>query len=113
LLALCFSANFCFGQEPIVEIKVSPEKRVFKNSAWNKPIVIKSQDEAAKHFGKDALDAIAKKVDFKKQIVLLFAWQGSGGDKLPTQGAHQGIGADQGGPDKGDRDFAPIRRFPI
>ena len=45
-------------------------------------IMIKSQDDAAKHFGKAGLDAIAKEVDFKKQIVLVFAWQGSGGDKL-------------------------------
>src|SRR5262245_25217629 len=82
LFALCFSASCCFGQEPIVEIKVTPEKSVFKNSAWNKPIVVTSQDEAAKHFGKGALKTIAQKVDFKKQIVLVFAWQGSGGDKL-------------------------------
>jgi hypothetical protein len=85
LFALCFSAGCCFGQEPIVEIKVTPEKSVFKNAVWNKPIVIKSQDEAAKHFGKDALETIAQKVDFKKQIVLVFAWQGSGGDKLQYQ----------------------------
>ena len=82
LFALCVSAGFCFGEEPIVEIKVTPEKSVFKDSAWNKPLVIKSQEDAAKHFGKDALETIAKKVDFKKQIVLVFAWQGSGGDKL-------------------------------
>jgi hypothetical protein len=82
LFALYFSAGCCFGQEPIVEIKVTPEKSAFKNSAWSKPIVIKSQDEAARHFGKDALETIASKIDFKKQIVLVFAWQGSGGDKL-------------------------------
>lgn len=80
--ALCLSASFAAGQEAIVELKVTPEKSVFKNSAWNKPIVIKSEDEAAKHFGKEAVEAIAKKVDFKKQIVLVFAWQGSGGDQL-------------------------------
>ncbi len=82
----CVSASVAVGQEqlvgPIVELKVTPEKSVFKNSAWDKPIVIKSQDEAAKHFGKDAVEVIANKVDFKKQIVLVFAWQGSGGDKL-------------------------------
>src|SRR4051812_24791386 len=82
LLALCLSAGSAAGQEPIVELKVTPEKSAFKNSAWNKPIVVKSQDEAGKHFGKDALEEIARKVDFKKQIVLVFAWQGSGGDKL-------------------------------
>jgi hypothetical protein len=85
LLALCLSARFAAGQEPsaaITELKVTPEKSAFKNSAWNKPIVLKSQDEAAKHFGKQALEVIAKNVNFKKQIVLVFAWQGSGGDKL-------------------------------
>jgi hypothetical protein len=82
LFALLFSAGIAFGQGPIAELKVAPEKSVFKNSAWNKPIVIKSQNDAAKHFGKDALDTISKNVDFKKQIVLVFAWQGSGGDKL-------------------------------
>jgi hypothetical protein len=88
-LAICLSAGVAVGQnqllDPIVALKVTPEKSVFKNSAWDKPIVIKSQDEAAKHFGKDALDVIAKKVDFKKQVVLVFAWQGSGGDKLDYQ----------------------------
>ncbi|MFO0966001.1 MAG: hypothetical protein U0793_10515 [Gemmataceae bacterium] len=82
LFALCCAAGPCFGQEALVELKVAPEKSVFKGSVWSKPIVIKSQDDAAKHFGKDALQTIAKSVDFKKQIVLLFAWQGSGGDKL-------------------------------
>ena len=85
LFALCLSASVAAGQEPIVELTVTPEKSAFKNSAWNKPIVIKSQDEAAKHFGKDALATITTKVDFKKQIVLVFAWQGSGGDKLEYQ----------------------------
>lgn len=85
LFALCLSAGLAAGQEPIVDLKVTPEKSVFKNSAWNKPIVVKSPEEAAKHFGKDALEAIGKKVDFQKQIVLIFAWQGSGGDKLDYQ----------------------------
>lgn len=75
-------AGFAAAQQPIVELKVTPEKSVFKDSAFHKPIVIKSKDDAAKHFGKDALESINKSVDFDKQIVLVFAWQGSGGDKL-------------------------------
>src|SRR5436190_23873111 len=82
LFALCLSARGAAGQEAIIELKVKPEESAFKESAWNKPIVIRSQDEAAKHFGKDALEAIARAVDFKKQVVLVFAWKGSGGDKL-------------------------------
>jgi hypothetical protein len=79
---LAAMASSAFAQNPIVAIKVMPEKSVFKDSAWNKPIVIKSQEDAAKHFDKNALEVIAKQVDFKKQIVLVFAWQGSGGDRL-------------------------------
>jgi hypothetical protein len=66
----------------IVAVKVTPDDRVFKDSAWNKPIVIKSADDAGKHFSKDALAALTKQVDFKNQVVLAFAWKGSGGDKL-------------------------------
>ncbi len=75
-------AGGALAQQPIVRIKVTPEKHVFKDSTWNKPIVIKSQDDAAKHFSKEALDKLCKEVDFKKQFVLVFAWKGSGGDKL-------------------------------
>lgn len=81
--ALCLLwASSAAGQEPIVELNLKPETSDFKDSAWNKPIVIKSQDEAAEHFGEEALDEIAAEVDFEKQIVLVFAWRGSGGDKL-------------------------------
>ncbi len=67
---------------PIVAVKATPNDGVFKDSAWNKPLVIQSADDAAKHFGKDALEGLMKQVDFKKQVVLVFAWKGSGGDKL-------------------------------
>ncbi|HAE12057.1 MAG TPA: hypothetical protein DCG39_10490 [Opitutae bacterium] len=59
-----------------------PENRVFKTSSFNKPIVVKSKEEAAKHFGKEAVSALVGEVDFKKQFVLVFAWRGSGGDRL-------------------------------
>jgi hypothetical protein len=70
------------AQPAIKELKVTPEPSVFKDSAWNKPIAIKSAEDAAKHSGKDALAIIDKEVNFKKQIVLVFAWRGSSGDKL-------------------------------
>lgn len=79
VIALAGAAS---AQDPITAIKVTPDKSVFKDAVWSKPIVIKSMDDAAKHFDKDNLETLGKKVDFKKQIVLVFAWQGSGGDKL-------------------------------
>lgn len=46
------------------------------------PTVFKTEAEAAKAFGDDALASLKKQVDFKNQIVLVFAWKGSGQDKL-------------------------------
>jgi len=68
------------GQEAIVRVDVKPEKPAFGD--WNKPQVIRSDEDAAKHFDKEGLAALGKKVDLKKQIVLIFAWRGSGQDKL-------------------------------
>jgi hypothetical protein len=67
---------------PIDLVKAMPEKSVFKDAAWDKPIVIKSAEEAAKHFDKRGLGVLTKEVDFKKQYVLVFAWRGSGKDQL-------------------------------
>jgi len=70
------------AQEAIVSIKAKPDSSIFKNSNFNKPIVVKSKEEAAKHLSKEATAALVKAVDFKKQVVLVFAWRGSGGDQL-------------------------------
>ncbi|NQU24209.1 MAG: hypothetical protein HQ567_23250 [Candidatus Nealsonbacteria bacterium] len=78
LLALVASA-----QPAIEEIKrVKPKPSVLKDAKLRKPLVIGSAEEAGKHFGKDALAALKKQVDFEKQIVLVFAWRGSGQDRL-------------------------------
>ena len=82
ITAFCMLVGVAFAQEPIVAIKVAPERSVFKNAVWDKPIIIKSSADAAKHFGKDAIKTLGAAVDFKKQIVLVFAWRGSGRDKL-------------------------------
>jgi len=81
-VVLSIASGMVSAQEPIVAIKVMPEEGVFKNSAWDKPLVIKSSEDAVKHFRKDAIETLGKEVDFKKQFLLVFAWRGSGGDKL-------------------------------
>lgn len=79
-IAWCAFANSATAQQPIVRVKVMPTNPAF--GGWSKPAVLKSAEDAAKYFDKDALAALNKSVDFKKQIVLIFAWKGSGGDKL-------------------------------
>ena len=68
---------------PIKKIaKVLPQRSVFKRGALKEPAVIKSAEDAAKYFDGKNLAAIEKQVDFKQQFVLIFAWRGSGGDRL-------------------------------
>lgn len=68
---------------PIVEIKgVRPEPNAFKDAGRKKPIVIKTAKDAAKYFGAKELTKLQQKVDFENQFVLLFAWRGSGQDRL-------------------------------
>ena len=87
----CMMAGMASAQEPIESIKVKPESSIFKNSNFNKPIVVKSKEEAAEHFGKKTIAALVKAVDFKKQFVLVFAWRGSGGDRSHlSRAAHAG-----------------------
>ena len=68
---------------PIKTVKgAQPNKAAFKASKATKPLVLKSAKDAAKYFDKAGLAKLKKQVDFKQQIVLVFAWQGSGGDQL-------------------------------
>ena len=46
------------------------------------PIVIKSLKAAAPYFEKEALEALKGAVDFDRQVLLVFAWRGSGRDRL-------------------------------
>jgi len=65
----------------IVEIKLKPARGAYQGRG-NMPVVIKSAEDAAKYFEQETAGKLAKQVDFKKQVVVLFAWRGSGQDKL-------------------------------
>ena len=62
--------------------EVVPLRSVFERRRYNDPLVIKTADEAAKHFDEKNLAKLAEQVDFDRQYVLVFAWGGSGGDRL-------------------------------
>jgi hypothetical protein len=48
----------------------------------NKPTEITTAEEAAKAFDKEALEKVKKEVDFSKEKLLCFDWEGSGQDKV-------------------------------
>ncbi len=71
---------------PIIELdRVRPRRSVWEGATWRKPIVLKSAKDAADHFEADALADLLRQVDFGKQFVLLFAWRGSGQDRLEVE----------------------------
>ncbi len=87
VLPLLF-ASIAFGAPdaklpPITVLKgVTPKPGVFKAAGRGKPITLRSAEDAAKHFSEEELAKLEKQVDFEQQIVLVFAWRGSGQDRL-------------------------------
>ena len=68
---------------PIQEIKgITPPAALLEASNPRKPSVLKNAKEAAEQLAKEDAEKLAREVDFNRQIVLVFAWRGSGQDKL-------------------------------
>jgi hypothetical protein len=68
---------------PIASIDdVKPQPLAFDAAKRDAPLVIRTADDAAKYFDEDALARLNEQVDFEKQFVLVFAWRGSGQDRL-------------------------------
>jgi len=61
---------------------IQPGEKAFEKSSATAPLVLKSAEEATEQLGEEVAAALAEKVDFDKQVVLVFAWRGSGQDKL-------------------------------
>ena len=69
--------------DPIRDLKdVKPNVNIFEHATRDNPLVIRSQAVAEKHFSKDELAKLLQQVNFEKQLVLVFAWRGSGQDQF-------------------------------
>jgi hypothetical protein len=67
----------------IREIKgITANASVVKGLKWEKPLVVRSEKDAAAHFSKAELAKLKKQVDFKHQFVLVLGWKGSPKDKV-------------------------------
>ena len=86
LLALTTFSSPTMAQDllnPIVEVQgVSAGNQIFTVASSSRPLVLKRQADAAKHFKGEDLKKLLAKVDLKKQFILVFAWRGSGQDQL-------------------------------
>lgn len=71
---------------PIQKIDgIQPKQSIFEVARQKEPLVIRTAEDARAHFDDANLKALAEKVDFAQQIVLVFAWRGSGQDRLDSQ----------------------------
>ena len=55
---------------------------MFEGGGWKKPLKIESAKQLADHFDKKSVADLEKIVDFDQQVMLVFAWRGSGQDEL-------------------------------
>ncbi|MCA9269012.1 MAG: hypothetical protein KDA41_11105, partial [Planctomycetales bacterium] len=61
---------------------VNPLPTAFTAAKRSEPLELKDAEAAAVYFDAEALAKLVSHVDFSKQVVLVFAWRGSGQDKL-------------------------------
>lgn len=61
---------------------VAPNPTVLGEASRDDPLVIRSVEAARKFFMRDQLRRLNAQVDFDEQFVLVFAWRGSGQDRL-------------------------------
>ncbi|MAI73693.1 MAG: hypothetical protein CMM01_22730 [Rhodopirellula sp.] len=82
LLSLLF-ATAGWANPPIKEIgKLQLKTAAFDVAGAEKPLVIQTAAKAATYFDAKNLSALKHEVDFSKQEVILFAWRGSGQDRI-------------------------------
>src|SRR5689334_10709397 len=68
-----------------IDLKDVPPPNV-KGGTVIKPLTLSAATELPEVFGKEGADKVAKQVDFAKQKLILFSWEGSGGDLLAVSG---------------------------
>jgi len=68
---------------PVQELDGIQAKRLpVQATRIKEPLVIRTADEARAYFDEANLKKLTEKIDFAQQLVLVFAWRGSGQDRL-------------------------------
>lgn len=69
-------------ETPFREIDVKGISLESKGGRPTAPIVVKSAEEVKMLASMALQEALTKQIDFKKEFALVFAWAGSGGDRI-------------------------------
>ncbi|MEM9414534.1 MAG: hypothetical protein AAGA29_03530 [Planctomycetota bacterium] len=74
------------AQEGIVrQVDAAPGQGIFDAASREEPLVLSSAEDAASHFEGEQLAALNEAVDWEDEAVLVFAWRGSGQDRMTAQ----------------------------
>jgi len=87
LLSACAAQDATSAEEavalpPIYAVPSQLGERVLADASLEVPLVLRSLEDARPYYDAAGLDRLDALVDFNRQHVLLFAWSGSGRDKL-------------------------------
>ncbi len=88
VLFLSLAAFSVTAQEmlpPVKNINAQVQPDVFDSSSALEPLVISTREKAETAFTKEGLDVLLKEVNLEQQVVVLFAWRGSGQDRMEVQ----------------------------
>ena len=91
ILTLMFATSVSYAETSTAEEMLPPiqditdinaNEGIWKVAKRGVPLTLHSKSEAARYFAEPQLKLLLKKVDFQKQMLLVFAWRGSGQDKM-------------------------------
>jgi hypothetical protein len=70
-------------ESPVRELKLgAAAAEKFKPTSVKMPTIVAAADDAVKLFDGVSAETIKKEVNFEREKLLVFSWQGSGGDRL-------------------------------
>jgi hypothetical protein len=80
------------GEAPMKELReLAVKESAFRHARPPQPTPVRSDEDAEKLFEGESLDAFRKEVDFSKQQAVVFAWQGSGQDRIKAENGKSGV----------------------
>jgi len=86
------AAEAAKGELPMKELKeLTVKESAFRHARPPHPTAVRSDDEAEAIFEGESLAAFRKEVDFSKEQAVVFAWQGSGQDRIKADNGKSGM----------------------
>ncbi len=82
-IVTCSNSLLAFQGDPIKELTgITPNESVLEAVNESRALVIRSEATTKKYFDENNCESLLENVDFENQVVVVFAWRGSGGDRI-------------------------------